>query len=328
MYYGISLEEDIAPVSQTECVNETPLKTQTEKSQALVETQVKTAPSYVRTPLLNRQNAEISTPHHDDFFTAKESGYLRSSAFQHNQSEETQPKKKPFNFTPQYDYYEEEKVVPQDDKYEEEKVDPRYAQTDSRRKKNDINNQIEADRNKAIRLQFEQDYDQYDEDEQQEEDYENPPCLQRTHSNLLDVERHFNIELQKSKVCKLDEVRCMRISQEMLQLQDETKAIINFLKFDHDKITMQDLVPRKEKNRILYDIKKQVSDAQKLENLIENEVLNLFKRQTKSESQKELQVNPSRRRDNQTGQPIRGQNPQALRENNQMDGEERRNRGR
>jgi hypothetical protein len=38
MYYGISLEEDIAPVSQTECVNETPLKTQTEKSQALVET--------------------------------------------------------------------------------------------------------------------------------------------------------------------------------------------------------------------------------------------------------------------------------------------------
>ena len=312
MYYGISLEEDIAPVSQTECVYETPLKTQTEKSQAFVETQAKTAPSYSRTPLLNRQNAEISTPHHDDFFTAKESGYLRSSAFQYNQPEEIQPKKKPFTFTPLYDYYEEEKVLPYDDKYEEEKVDPRYAQTDSRRKKNDINHQI----------------DQYDEDEQQEEDYENPPCLQRTHSNLKDIKRRFNLELQKSKVWKLDEVRYMRSSQKMLEHQDETKAIINFLKVRQDKITMQDKVPREEKNQILQDFEEQVSFAQNLENLIEHEVLNLFKRYSKSEPLKELEVNPSRRRDNQIGPSIRGQNSQALRENNQMDGEERRNRGR
>ena len=34
VHYGISLEEDIAPVSQLQYVYETPLKTQTEKSQA------------------------------------------------------------------------------------------------------------------------------------------------------------------------------------------------------------------------------------------------------------------------------------------------------
>ena len=36
--YCISLEEEIQPESQTECVYETPDKTKTEKSQALEET--------------------------------------------------------------------------------------------------------------------------------------------------------------------------------------------------------------------------------------------------------------------------------------------------
>ena len=87
-------------------------------------------------------------------------------------------------------------------------------------------------------------------------------------------------------VGKMDEVRCMRISQEMLQLQDEALDIINFLEVEQNKISMQDLVPRKEKNKILQDIEELVSFAQKLENLIENEVLNLFKRQAESESKK------------------------------------------
>ena len=87
-------------------------------------------------------------------------------------------------------------------------------------------------------------------------------------------------------VGKMDEVRCMQISQEMLQLQDEALDIINFLEVEQNKISMQDLVPRKEKNKILQDIEELVSFAQKLENLIENEVLNLFKRQAESESKK------------------------------------------
>ena len=124
-------------------------------------------------------------------------------------------------------------------------------------------NQIEKDREIAIKLsqQFEQDYDQYNEEKQQEEDFEGVPFLKITKNNILDIKRCFNLELQKSKVCKLDEVRCMHISQEMLQLQDETQVIINFLKVEHRKLTSQKLIPLEGYIEILLYIEKFAKDA-------------------------------------------------------------------
>ena len=76
-----------------------------------------------------------------------------------------------------------------------------------------------------------------------------------------------------------------------------------------------------------------VEYGNELKKAIDEELKELLQKwETKSQSQQKLGEFNTRLRDNQRlnqrGEPVRGQNPLALMENNQMDGEEIRNRAR